>query len=121
MRFMPAATLLLATTLAWGDGPTRQKVTEPVTITPPPEIVWNKNKDFDSIQSWHPAIESSSADKWNAIGSTRTLMLKSSGKIIEVLETYSDVDRKFSYRMKDPGPLPVNNYTSTMSVKPGEA
>ena len=61
------------------------------------------------------------ADKGNAVGSTRTLTLKGGGTIVEELESYSDADRKLSYRMKDPGPVPVTNYSSTISVKPATA
>ena len=60
------------------------------------------------------------ADKGNAVGSTRTLTLKGGGTIVEELESYSDADRKLSYRMKDPGPVPVTNYSSTISVKPAD-
>lgn len=121
MRVSLTAALLLASTLAWGHGPTRQKVTETVTIKAAPDVVWAKVKDFGQLQGWHPAVESSTVTKGNEVGSERTLKLKGGGQIVEDLESFSDADKKFSYRMKDPGPVPVNNYSSTLSVKPGEA
>lgn len=120
------AALAIATTCALGPaamahGPTRQKVTETIVIQAAPEAVWAKVKDFSELKSWHPAVESSPATDGNAVDSVRTLTLKGGGEVIEVLESYSDAERRYSYRMKSPGPIPVTNYTSTLSVKPGEA
>ncbi len=119
MRSLIAAGLLLATTLTWAHGPTRQKVTETITINAAPEAVWAVVKDFDKLQAWHPAVESSTATQGNAVESERTLMLKGGGKVVEKLETWSEADRKFSYRMREAGPIPVSNYSSTLAVKPG--
>ena len=120
MRVSLMAALLLATTVAWAHGPTRQKVTETVTIKAAPDVVWAKIKDYGAMQDWHPAIDKTVADKGSAVGSVRSLTLKGGGTIVEELESYSDAERKFSYKMKDPGPVPVNNYSSTLSVKTGE-
>lgn len=117
---LAAAALLLASSLALAHGPTRQKVSERVTIKASPDAVWGKVKDFTALQGWHPAIESSSATDGSRVGSVRTLKLKGGGEIVESLESYSDAERKFSYRMKDPGPVPVSNYSSTLQVKPGD-
>ena len=112
--------LLLASSFALAHGPTRQKVVETVTIQAPPDAVWARVKDFGKLQDWHPAIASSTTTNGNEIGSERTLTLKGGGTLVENLESWSDADRKFSYRMKSPGPVPVSNYSSTLSVKPGE-
>lgn len=120
MRVSLMSALLLATTVAWAHGPTRQKVTESVTIQAAPDAVWAKIKDYGAMQDWHPAIDKTVADKGSTVGSTRTLTLKGGGTIVEELESYSDGDRKFSYRMTDPGPVPVNNYSSTLAVKPAD-
>jgi len=120
MRVSLMAPLLLAATVAWAHGPTRQKVTESVTIKAAPDAVWAVIKDFGAMENWHPAVEKTVADKGSTVGSIRSLTLKGGGTIVEQLESYSDADRKFSYRMKDPGPVPVNNYTSTLSVKPAD-
>lgn len=120
MRTALTTVLLLAASVAFAHGPTRQKVTETVAIKAPPEAVWNAVKDFGAMQTWHPAVESTAADKGSEPESMRTLTLKGGGKIVEQLESYSDADRKFSYRMKDPGPVPVSNYSSTLAVKAGE-
>ncbi|HNH93598.1 SRPBCC family protein [Accumulibacter sp.] len=120
MRFSLMAALLLASTVALAHGPTRQKVTESVTVKATPDQVWAALKDFGAMEKWHPAVEKTVADKGSSVGSTRTLTLKGGGTVVEELESYSDADRKLSYRMKDPGPIPVSNYSATISVKPAD-
>ena len=118
-----AGTTLLA---AWpgaalAHGPTRQKVTETLTVNAAPDAVWSKVRDFGALNTWHPAVEACTATDGNKVGSRRTLTLKGGGKVVEELETYSDADKSFSYRMKEAGPIPVTNYSSTFTVKPGSA
>lgn len=112
-----AALAALSATLAIAHGPTRQKVTESITIDAPPQKVWDKIKDYNAMPSWHPAVESSAVTKGNEVGSVRTLKLKGGGELTEPLESYNDGERKYSYRIKDPNPLPVTNYSSTIQVK----
>lgn len=103
----------------WAHGPTRQKVTETVAIAASPDAVWNRIKDFDALSSWHPAVASSSTTAANQVGSVRTLQLRGGGTIVEELTRHSGEERKLAYRMTDPGPLPVTNYSSTISVNGG--
>jgi uncharacterized protein YndB with AHSA1/START domain len=114
------ATLLCAAAFcgsALAHGPTRQKVTETVTIDAPADKVWGLIKNFDALATWHPAVEASPADKGNAEGSVRQLKLKGGGALTETLEAHDDAKMRYSYRAKDGGALPVTNYTSTISVK----
>lgn len=104
---------------AWAHGPTRQKVVETITIKAAPEAVWAKVKDFGALHTWHPAVQATAVADGNNIGSRRTLTLKGGGKVVEELETFSDADMAFSYRMKEAGPIPVTNYSSKLTVKPG--
>ncbi len=117
---LAAAVLICASTLALAHGPSRQKVTETATIKAAPDEVWNKVKDFNGMAAWHPAVEGSTATDGSKVGSVRTLSLKGGGQMVETLEGYSDAERKFSYRAKDGGALPVTNYTSTLTLKPGD-
>ena len=121
MRSAVAAALLLAASVAAAHGPTRQKVTESIEVAVAPDVAWARIKDFNALQTWHPAIESSTTTDGNNVGSVRTLNLKGGGRIVEELEAYSEADHKMSYRMKDPGPVPVSNYTSTIAVKAAES
>ena len=101
---------------AGAHGPTRQKVTETITIDAPAATVWGKMKAFDGLKDWHPAVAASPADKGNEVGSVRTLQLKGGGTLVETLERYDDAQMRYTYRAKDGGALPVTNYTSTISV-----
>lgn len=114
-----AALALLAGTLApaAAHGPTRQKVTEQVTIDAAPAAVWAAVKNFDALKDWHPAVATSPADNGNNVGSVRSLTLKGGGALTETLEAYDDAKMRYSYRAKDGGALPVTNYTSTISVR----
>lgn len=101
---------------AEAHGPTRQKVVERITIDAPADAVWARIKDFSALKDWHPAVAESPADKGNTEGSVRTIKLKGGGELIESLESYNEAQKKYSYRAKDGGALPVTNYTSTISV-----
>ncbi|HSD60819.1 MAG TPA: SRPBCC family protein [Burkholderiales bacterium] len=114
------AALLLAPALALAHGPTRQKVTETVTIKASPDAVWAKVKDFGGMQTWHPAVASSTVTDGSKVGSVRVLTLKDGGKVEETLESMEDGEKKFTYRAKDGGALPVSNYSSTLTVKAGD-
>jgi carbon monoxide dehydrogenase subunit G len=108
---------LIVTLPAAAHGPTRQKVTETIAIAAPADVVWARIRNFDALKDWHPAVAESPADKGNEVGSVRTLKLKGGGQLIESLEGYNDAQKKYSYRAKDGGALPVTNYTSTLTVK----
>lgn len=108
------------TTAAHAHGPTRQKVTESITINASPQKVWDTIKDFDGLAKWHPAVAKSPATKGNEVGSVRDITLKDGGKIVETLEDYSAEKMSYKYRAADGGALPVTNYTSTLSVKPAD-
>ena len=97
-------------------GPTRQKVVEKITIEASADAVWARIRNFDALKDWHPAVAESPADKGNAEGSVRSIKLKGGGALTETLESYSEAQKKYSYRAKDGGALPVTNYTSTISV-----
>lgn len=110
----------LATALAGpalAHGPTRQKVTEQITIDAPAEKVWAVVGAFDGLKNWHPAVADSAADKGNEVGSVRTVKLKGGGELIETIETYDAAGMRLGYRAKNGGALPVTNYTSQISVR----
>ena len=114
------AGVIIAATLpaANAHGPTRQKVTKTIEINAAPDKVWAIIKNFDDF-SWHPAIEKSEGKGGNAEDATRTLTLKGGGVIDEVLTSHSDDDMEYAYRITkvDVKVLPVNNYSSRISVE----
>jgi carbon monoxide dehydrogenase subunit G len=115
LLLLPALTLGLCAASA-AHGPTRQKVVERISISAPADAVWARIRNFDALKDWHPAVADSPADHGNDEGSVRNLKLKGGGALVETLEAHNDAQRKYSYRAKDGGALPVTNYTSTVSV-----
>lgn len=110
----------LAASVAHAHGPTRQKAVESITIKASPDAVWARVSDFTQWQSWHPAVESTVATNGSEVGSVRTLKLKGGGEMVETLEAIDPAAKKFAYRAKDGGALPVANYSSNLTVKAGE-
>jgi hypothetical protein len=78
----------------------------------PADALWAKIGDFCGIGKWHPAIEKC---ELSADGRTRTLSLKGGGTIVEALVKMDPTARSYTYTIVS-GPLPVANYTSTISV-----
>ncbi len=78
-----------------------------------PEEVWKLIGGFNTLPDWHPAIEKSELEEE---GSMRRLGLAGGGTIIEKLVKLDDKERVYSYSIID-SPLPVANYTASISVK----
>ena len=76
------------------------------------DALWAKIGDFCGISKWHPAIEKC---ELSSDGKTRTLSLKGGGTIVEALVKMDAAGRSYTYAIVS-GPLPVANYTSTISV-----
>lgn len=119
-----AATLAFAPVLAEAHGPTRQKVTVTQEVAAAPADVWAVIGNFQDM-SWHPVVHSTAGENGNDIDATRVLTLgeEDGPTISEVLYKYSDTEKKrsYSYRITDVKVevLPVTNYSSHLTVKPG--
>lgn len=89
-----------------------------ITINATPAKVWDAVKNFDALNSWHPAVAKDEivSGKNNVVGAERLLTLGDGGTINEKLLEYSDADRSFKYSILK-GALPVSDYTSTFVVK----
>lgn len=102
-------------------GPTRQKVTESIEINAPASQVWGVIKDFGRAHVWLPMVESTTSEGGNEPGATRVLTLGPDVKVYETLKKYNAEKMMYSYRIPvathDVNILPVNNYSSTVSVK----
>jgi carbon monoxide dehydrogenase subunit G len=112
------AVLALLPVAALAHGPSRQKVTETVEINAPPDKVWKVIGNFQDM-SWHPAVEKVEGQGGNDANATRTLTLKSGGTIAEKLDGYDAAKMMYKYEITnvDVKVLPVNNYSSSLSVK----
>jgi hypothetical protein len=112
------AALALLSTFAAAHGPSRQKVTETVEINAPADKVWGVIGNFQDM-SWHPAVAKIEGSGGNDANATRKLTLTSGGTIDEKL-IQNDAGKKiYKYEIThvDPKVLPVNNYSSSLSVK----
>jgi len=112
------AALTLLPSFASAHGPTRQKVTEKVEISAPADKVWAVIGNFQDM-SWHPAVAKLEGNGGNDANATRTLTLTSGGTIDEKLLQNDAAKMLYKYEITkvDPKVLPVNNYSSTLSVK----
>jgi hypothetical protein len=120
-RLALVAALLVTPSLAQAHGPSRQKVTETVEINAPADKVWARIGNFQDM-SWHPAVEKTEGKGGNDAGAVRTVILKGGGAIEEALEKLDPAEKTIFYRIAnvDVKVLPVTNYSSWLSVKPGE-
>ena len=97
-------------------GPSRQKVSEKITINKDSDTVWKIIKDFKNFQ-WNPSIKSIDV-KNNEIGSERVLNF-GKGTVTQKLEKINE-DKKFiQWRIikTDNNILPVNSYSAKVFVK----
>lgn len=110
-------TLFTSSALSFAAAPAL-KVTKNVTIDAPAAAVWSKAKDFGSLNTWHPAVDTDQIveGKDNKVGAVRLLTLKGGGTIREKLLGFSDSGKTFKYSIVE-GVLPVSDYTSTFTVK----
>ena len=120
---LAAIALPLLSVPALAHGPSRQKVTLTAEVAAPPEEVWAVIGNFQDM-SWHPYVYSTTGEGGNEIDATRVLTLKEEGgpTISEVLYKYNPEKMSYSYRITDVDVkvLPVNNYSSHLTVKPRE-
>jgi mxaD protein len=112
-----AFAVLAAVSVAAFAAAAQLKVTKQVTINAPADEVWAKIKNFDSLDKWHPAVESDKivTGKNNEVGAERLLTLKGGGTIKEKLLAFDDKRFSMRYSILE-GVLPVSDYTSTITV-----
>ncbi|MFY0632751.1 MAG: SRPBCC family protein [Vannielia sp.] len=114
--------LLALPGVAMAHGPTRQKVTLTMEVPAAPAEVWEVIGNFQDM-SWHPAVFSTTGEGGNEIDATRRLVLgeEGGGTIDEVLYKYDPAKMTYSYRITEVAVevLPVTNYSSHLTVKPG--
>lgn len=94
-------------------------VTKSITINAPADKVWNAVKDFDALNTWHPAVDKDEIveGKNNKVGAVRLLTLKGGGTIRERLLRFNRAKRSFAYEIVE-GVIPVSDYRSRLVVSP---
>lgn len=120
LQFLLGILLLSIGTLTHAHGPTRQKVTETVDIDAPAAEVWELIGSFGNAD-WLPMVESTESDGSTEKGAKRTLVLGPDVKVYESLKKYDAEKMMYSYKIPndthDVNILPVNNYSSSISVE----
>jgi mxaD protein len=93
-------------------------VTKTITINADAAKVWNAARDFDALNTWHPAVAKDEIveGKNNTVGAVRLLTLKDGGTIKEKLLAFDAAGHTYKYSILE-GVLPVSSYTSTFVVK----
>ena len=116
-----SATALALTVLASGysvAAAPELHVHKTVTINASADKVWNLVKDFNALNTWHPAVAKDDIVEGtnNSVGAVRLLSLKGGGTIKEKLLAFDATGHSFRYAIVE-GALPVSGYTSRLSVK----
>jgi mxaD protein len=95
----------------------RLHVTQTIAIDASAAKVWKAAKDFDSLNTWHPAVAKDAIVEGtnNTVGAVRLLTLQDGGTIKEKLLSFDAAGHKFKYAIVE-GVIPVSNYTSTFVV-----
>jgi mxaD protein len=108
---------ILACGYTWAAAPLLT-TSKSITIDASAAKVWSMVKDFNALNSWHPAVATDEIveGKNNAVGAVRLLTLKGGGTIKEKLLSFNSAGRSFKYAIVE-GVLPVSDYTSTLVVK----
>ncbi|ABD87474.1 SRPBCC family protein [Rhodopseudomonas palustris] len=110
--------LLLAPGLAFAHGPTPQKIVETIVIQASPAAVWRTVKDFAGLAGWHASVAACEGQGGNANGATRTVTLKSGGKLVDSLDEYNETEKSYGYRLAQENleAFPVSFYSATLTV-----
>lgn len=76
--------------------------------------VWEAIRRFDELSQWHPAVSTSEGED---DGKKRRLVLADGSEIVEELVEHDEGAHAYTYTIVKPGPLPVQNYKSTIKVE----
>ncbi len=96
------------------------RIRESTVIDAPIEDVWRILRDFNSHESWHPAIAQSHIEDGmagHAVGAVRNFRLADGGRLREQLLRLDDVAHELTYCILE-APLPLHDYVSTICLKP---
>lgn len=104
---------------AQAHGPSRQKVTVERVISAHPDACWQLVGDFGALHSWLPPVDSSDVISGDAMqaGAVR-LVIVGDKSLEETLKSVSAKKHKLKYKISKENLdiLPVNNYSSTLTV-----
>jgi mxaD protein len=92
-------------------------LTKTITIAAPADKVWDASKNFDGLNTWHPALASDQivSGTNNTVGAVRVLTLKAGGTIKEKLLAFDETGHRYRYAIIE-SVLPVSHYSSRFVV-----
>ena len=96
------------------------RVSRSTVIDAPVDTVWRLLRDFNSHETWHPAIAASDIEAGqpaDAVGSVRAFRLDDGSELREQLIALSDRDHELTYCLLE-APIPLVDYVATMRLKP---
>jgi uncharacterized protein YndB with AHSA1/START domain len=110
----------VAGSAAFADPPKTLKIVESVNVAAPVDEVWDAVKDFDSLHKWHPGFSADEIVKGknNTPGAVRKVTVKDGPSFTEELLAFDAAKHTYKYRIVE-SPLPVRDYVSHITVKPG--
>ena len=117
VKFVKLVVILLFPGLIFAHGPTRQKVSESVTIKAELNEAWALISDLRSIGEWHSKYKS--IEKKGEEPQPISMFSGESG-MVQILSLDSE-KKLFKYRLKKPGDLPVNNYSARFRLEEVES
>ena len=104
---------------AQAHGPSRQKVKVERVISVDPDACWQVVGDFAALHSWLPSVDSSDIISGDAATAGAVRSVRVGDKSLEeTLKSVSTEKRKLKYKISKENLeiLPVNNYSSTLTV-----
>ena len=117
VKFVKLVVVLLFPGFIFAHGPTRQKVSESVTIEGDMSEAWALISDLRDIGQWHSVYKS--IEKKGEDPQPLSMFSRESG-VVQIL-TLDSEKKLFKYRLKKPGGLPVNNYSARLRLEKGES
>ena len=93
---------------------TAADVSSDVTFVASADEVWGAIGPFCAISHWYPGVYSCTEEQINGV-THRRLVTADGNKFLEKLVAHDDAAMTYSYTIVE-GPLPVANYTATISV-----
>jgi len=117
VKFVKLVGILIFPGLIFAHGPTRQKVSESVTIEAGLNEAWALISDLRNIGQWHSMYKS--IEKKGEDPQPVSMFSGDSG-VVQVLALDSE-KKLFKYRLKKPGELPVNNYSARFRLEEGDS
>ena len=108
---------LAALALSSCAGKGSSRISERVTVNASADASWEVVANYCDIAAWHPAVLYCDTNWGNNHGSTRVLTLGDGAQVTERLDEHNIDGKSYTYTITEPGPLPVVNYVSTISVK----